>query len=201
MTVNSGNTEIKLSLSFVLVLLTMLIVCDEKIVMLCLTASLLHECGHLFFMLLYGEKILSIDFGAFGVRIERACNTSLSYKKEAIVALGGILINFFLAFLSIIYYYLMKSQTALIFALINLLTALFNCIPVYVLDMGRALKCVLMLISDEAESERVLSIISIIFTGSLAVFTVLYSAFISVNVSLIAVTVYLFVITLFKKWS
>ena len=95
----------------------------------------------------------------------------------------------------------MKSQTALIFALINLLTALFNCIPVYVLDMGRALKCVLMLISDEAESERVLSIISIIFTGSLAVFTVLYSAFISVNVSLIAVTVYLFVITLFKKWS
>ncbi len=184
-----------------LVLLTMLLVCDEKIVLLCLTASLLHECGHLFFMLLYGEKILSIDFGAFGVRIERACSSALSYKKEAVVALGGIIINFLLAFLSIIYYYLMRSRTALIFALINLLTALFNCIPVYVLDMGRALKCALMLISDEAESERVLDIISMIFLCLLTVYTAVHSAFVNVNVSLIAVTAYLFAITLFKKWS
>ncbi len=201
MTVDINGTEVKLAFSFVLVLALMLLFCQENIVLMCLTSSLLHEGGHLLFMRLFGERILSIDFGAFGVRIERAGSTVLSYKKEAVTALGGIVINFLLAFLSVMYYYLMKSQAALMLFCINILIAAFNCIPISVLDMGRALRCLFMLKFNEVESEKLLHIISLAFVNLLAVSCCLYSAFVSVNVSLIAVTLYLYVITLFKKWS
>ena len=164
-------------------------------------ASLLHEAGHLFFMYAYGEKILSVCFGAFGVRIDKASSSLISYKAEVFIALGGIIVNFLLAFLSIMYYYLMKSQSALTFSLINTLIAIFNCIPLYVLDMGRAVKGLLLMRYDEEKSEKLLRIISVIFVNLLAAGCCIYSAFIGVNVSLIAVTVYLYVITLFKKWS
>ena len=201
MLVEIKGTEIKLTFSFVFVLSLMLIFCDENIVLMCMAASLLHEGGHLFFVKLFGERILSICFGAFGVRIERSGSVSLPYKQEAFVALGGIIVNFLLAFLSIMYYYLMKSYTALMFFLINILIALFNCIPLYVLDMGRALRYFLLISFNEEKSEKILSVISLVFVNVLAVVCCLYSAFFSVNVSLIAVTVYLYVITLFKKWS
>lgn len=201
MTLDIRGTEIKLTFSFVLLLTMMLLFCEESIVLMCVASSLLHEGGHLLFMLIYRERILSIDFGAFGVRIERAGNTGLSYKKEAVIALGGILVNFLLAFISIIYYYLIQRQKAMMFFLINILIALFNCIPVYVLDMGRALRNLFILHFDEEISEKLLNVISLIFVNLLAIFCCIYSAFFSVNISLIAVTVYLYIITLFKKWS
>ncbi len=201
MTVNVGGTDIRLTFSFVFVLTLMMIFCQENIVLMCVAASLLHEGGHLFFMKLSGEKIIAIDFGAFGVRIERASKANLSYKSEGLIALGGIIINLLLAFLSILYYYFMKSREALLFSLINIFIALFNCIPVNMLDMGRALRCFLMLKCDEMKTDKILHTISFVSVNVLAVACLLYSIFIGVNPSLIAVTIYLYVITLFKKWS
>ncbi len=201
MTVDIFGTEIKFTFSFALTLTLMLILCDENIVLMCVASSFLHEGGHLFFMRLCGEKILSIDLGAFGVRIERAYSSAISYKKEAVVASGGIIINFLLAFLSIIYYYLMQSKSALTFSLINLLIAFFNCIPIYVLDMGRVLRNLFMLNFNEEVSEKILNGISVVFVSLLAAFCCIYNLSVGVNISLIAVTVYLSIITLFKKWS
>lgn len=201
MTVNIAGAEIRFSFSFALVLTLMLLFCRQDIVLICTASSMLHECGHLIFMKIFGEGVMCVDFGAFGVRIERQNKQLLSYKKECFIALGGIIINFLLAFLSIIYYYLMKSQQALMFSLINIFIAGFNCVPIAVLDMGRALKCRFLMSYDEDKSERLLGLVSLVFVNFLAVFCCVYTAFISVNFSLIAVTAYLYVITLFKKWS
>lgn len=201
MTVNIKSTEVRLSFSFVFVLTLMMALCQESIVLMCVCASVMHELGHLLFMKLFAERIISIDFGAFGVRIERRSIANLSYKKECIIALGGIIVNLVLAFPAIMYYYFMKSQTALMFSLINLFIALFNCIPLNILDMGRALRCLLMLKYDEARTDKKLRVLSLICVNALAAVCVLYSAFICVNPSLIAVTLYLYVITLFEKWS
>lgn len=201
MTAEIRETQIRLNLSFVLVLTLMMIFCQESVVIMSAASSLLHEGGHLLFMKLFGEKILSVDFGAFGVRIERTGKANLSYKTEGLIALGGIFVNFLLAFLSIMYYYLMKRQNAVMFSLINLLIAAFNCLPVSLLDMGRALRCFLLMKYDEDKTVRILTAVSAVCVNLLAVGCCLYSAFVSVNPSLIAVTVYLYIITLFKKWS
>lgn len=201
MTIDIKGTQLRLNFSFALVLTLMLLFCRRDIVIMCTLASILHECGHIFFMRIFYQKILSIDFGVFGISIERTAADNLSYKKECIIALGGIIINFILAFLCIMYYYLMGSVLPLYFAIINILIALFNCVPIEALDMGRALTCLFMIKLEPMRAQRVLDIISFSFVNILAVLCVVYTAAYNINVSLIAVTVYLYFITLFQKRS
>ncbi len=201
MTLNIKGTEIRLNFSFVFVITLMLIFSQQIIVMQCILSSLLHEAGHLLFMVIFGEKILSVNFGAFGVRIERVSKANLSYKKDALIALGGIIINFLLAFLGVMYYYFMKSENALRFSLINVFVAAFNCVPVNVLDMGRALRSMLMTKYDETKADRLLGIASFVSVNIIMTFCFGYCLLVGVNLSLIFVSLYLYVITLFKKWS
>ena len=201
MIIDICGTKIRLTFSFVLVLALMLLTSQQDIVIICLISSLLHELGHIIFMLIFGVKILSVDMGAFGVCIESENKTNIPYKKDALIAVGGILVNFLLAFLAIMYYYLEKSQTALIFSVVNIIIASFNCLPATCLDMGRVLRSCLLTKYDENKCHRILNAISFVFVSLMAAFCLIYSAFVRVNVSLIAVTVYLYVITLFKKWS
>lgn len=201
MTVDIKETKLRLNFSFVLALTLMLIFCRQDVVLMCLLASTFHELGHIIFMIVFRQKLLSIDFGAFGIRIEKVNNGNISYKKECLIALGGIIINFVLAFLSIMYYYFIGDNFSLMFSLINILIASFNCAPIEVLDMGRALRCFLMLRLDYDKAGKMLTIISFAFVNVLAAACLAYTAFYKINVSLIAVTVYLYIITLFKKWS
>ncbi len=201
MTFEIKGTEIRLNFSFVFVMTLMLIFCQQKVIMSCLLSSVLHEGGHLIFMLAFGERILSVIFGAFGVRIERVSKANLSYKKEALIALGGIIINFLLAFLGGMYYYFTKSENALMFSFINIFVAAFNCVPIGVLDMGRALSSMLMTKYDEAKADKAVSIISLASVNIIVLFTLGYCLFVEINFSLIFVSLYLYVITLFKKWS
>ncbi len=201
MTFEIKGTEIRLEFSFVFVLTLMLIFYRQTVVMLCLLSSVLHEGGHLIFMLAFGEKILSVTFGAFGVRIERVSKANLSYKKEALIALGGIIINFLLAFLGGMYYYFTKSENALMFSFINIFVAAFNCVPVNLLDMGRALRSMLMTKYDETKADKLLGAVSFASVNIIMLFCLGYCLFVGVNFSLIFVSIYLYVITLFKKWS
>lgn len=201
MTVDIKETKLRLNFSFVLTVTLMLIFCRQDVVIMSLIASFFHEMGHILFMVVFGEKILSVDFGAFGIRIEKVNNRNISYKRECLIALGGIIINFVLAFLSIMYYYFIGDNFSLMFSLINILLASFNCVPLEVLDMGRALRCFLMLRLDYDKASKMLNAISFVFVNVLAAACLAYTAFYKINVSLIAVTVYLYIITLFKKWS
>jgi membrane-associated protease RseP (regulator of RpoE activity) len=86
-------------------------------------------------------------------------------------------------------------------AVVNAFVAAINMLPVRVLDCGRCIYCLLCDRNDEAESEKkldtmskVVALISLVLC--IAVF--LISGF---NFSLAAVTIYLNIITFFKKWS
>lgn len=195
------KTSVSFNFSFMLAVCLMLLFCDEAIVLMCLAASLLHEGGHLIFMLMFSQEILCVDFGAFGVRIEKGQGSIISYKKEALTALGGIMINFLLAFLSIMYYHLKGNNYAFAFFFVNIFLAAFNCLPVEVLDMGRALSCLLLISYDEAKVRHIADIISFVTVNLLLAFAVCFTVFIKLNFTLIFVSVYLYVITLFKKWS
>lgn len=191
MLLEAKGTRVEFGFSFVLVVTLMLLFSDQRIVLLSVLSSLLHECGHLFMMKLFGEKIERIIFGAFGVRIEKLSFSSLSYKKEIAVSLGGIIANFILFLISFIIYIIFHLHSALIFAIINVLIAFMNSLPLKSLDMGRVIKLFLMMKFGEERTQKITSLISLIFFLVFSAFTALYCAFINVNFSLIAVAIYL----------
>lgn len=201
MTLIVNETRYKIDFTFALTVTLMLLLCSEETVIISLFSSMLHETGHLMFMFIFRQKVSCVTFGSFGVRIDRQITTQLSYKKEAIIAFGGIMINFLIAFLGYLYYYLIDSNFALKLTMVNIIIGLFNMIPIEVLDMGRVIKYSLMSIRKDIDSDRILSIISALSVNILAVSTIAYTLKVAVNPSLIAVTIYLYVITLFKKWS
>ena len=201
MTLIVKDTKYKVDFTFSLTVTLMLLLCKEETVIISLLSAMLHETGHLLFMFLFHQRVHSVTFGCFGVRIDREFSSSLSYKKEALIALGGIMVNFIIAISGTIYYHLYGSVFSLKLTAVNIIIALFNMIPLDTLDMGRVLRYTLLYCTDENKCDRILNVISIVFVNLLAGICFIYSLFIGFNLSLIATTVYLYVITLFKKWS
>ncbi len=199
MTVRTEKTIFELSFSFAALLTVMLLLCDEGVVLLCLLSSFFHEGGHLFFMYLFGDVPEKISLGAFGMRIER--RSFLSCKKEAIVALGGIIFNLVLCCVSAVGYMLTASRYALELIAVNGFVAMLNSIPVGVIDMGRAVECILM---SRLTAEKACRIMGIISTVSVVLFTLAffaYTGYFGFNFSFTAVTIYLIFITIIQKWS
>ena len=201
MTVIINETPYRIDFTFSLTVTLMLLLCKEETVIISLLSSMLHETGHLAVMFLSGQKVKSVTFGAFGVRIDRQITTAITYKKEALIAFGGVAVNFVIAIFGAIHYYLSGNLFSIKLTAVNIIIAVFNMIPIDTLDMGRVLRYTLLCSIDENRCDRILSIISAVFVNLLAIGCLGVNLFIGFNPSLIIVTVYLYVITLFKKWS
>ena len=191
MTIRLKNTDIRLCFSFFACFALMLLLSDGKTALICFFSSMLHEGGHLFFMLVFSQKVSEITFSAFGVRIDREGEVLLSYKKAALIALGGVFVNFFLCAVSAAVYLFLKSREAAVVFFVNLFLALLNLIPADKLDMWNALYCLLMEKFDEERTENVLSAVSGIAVALFCLFCLLYFVFIGFNISLLAVCLYL----------
>ena len=187
MTLIVNETRYNIDFTFALTVTLMLLLCSEETVIISLFSSMLHELGHLVLMFLFRQKVISVTFGCFGVRIERQ--------------LGGIMVNFIIAGVSAVYFCIDASDFALKLAAVNIFIALFNMIPVDTLDIGRVLRYTLLCYEDEEKCQRTVTAVSFISVNLLAAGCIIYCLFLGFNISLIAVTVYLYVITLFKKWS
>lgn len=187
--------QIKLKFSFVAAITLMLYFCEERIVLSAFLASLIHEAGHLFFMMLYRAQPRKIEFGAFGICIERKEALLLSYKKEAVIALGGIIFNLAACTVSQILSLSALKDELMLFSAVNLLVAAFNSLPSHFLDMGRAVSFFLLSVTQEDKAEKIISVISKLTAIALTVIFIFYTAFTGFNVSLLAVTVYLNLIT------
>ena len=185
------RTKVEFSPGFIIVVTLMLLFFDEKIVLLSVLSSLLHEGGNLFEIRLSGEKIEKVVFGAFGLRIERCAFTKISYKSEVLISLGGIAVNYIIFLLSLVIYLVFRSDIAAIFGIINLFVGLFNSVPVKSLDMGKALQNLLKSKRSEENAERIANAVSFIFSLCFLVMTVFYCVIFGLNFSLIAVSLYL----------
>lgn len=201
MHLETGKTTVSVTFPFAATVVLMLLLCEEEIVIASLFSSLFHECGHLFFMLLFSCVPRLIEFGAFGIRIEKNENKLISYRKEAIVALGGILGNMILSAVGIGFYFFNKNEWSISLFAVNVFIALFNLIPVRQLDAGRCLECIFSAFLDEEKAEMYLDIISVTSVFFVTVCCALYNIFISFNISFIAVTVYLILISTFKEFK
>lgn len=128
----------KISAGF-LILLTWLNLLDAQgLVPLAVTACVLHEAGHSLAILACGRRIKQIQLTVAGAAM--SVDSPLSYAQEAIVALAGPGVNFFLAFC------FSHWEQFLLFAGMNFVAGCFNIIPLSRLDGGRTLFALLSLL-------------------------------------------------------
>lgn len=167
----------------------MLLWSDGTIALLCFGASLLHECGHLLFLLLFSADVRELVFSAGGIVIVRDqafCGT----LRESLIALGGIIVNLTLCFSAWLWHQTSGTQTTAVFCLINGTLALLNLLPVRSLDSYRVLE--LLLQRKQAEvRERCLRQVSLAAVCTACVCCALLTAFGVRNFSLVAVCIYL----------
>jgi len=191
MTIDFGKTKLKIGFSFFLVAALMLLLSDGKIAFMCFFSSMAHEFGHLLPMFAFSQKVSLVSFGAFGVRIDREGEALQSYKRGAVIALGGVAVNFLICAFSLAYFALNKSINAEVLLLVNLFIAALNLMPAKSLDAWNALYCLLMMKKSEEKTLKILSRVSLCAVFAFASFCVVYFITFGFNVSLAAVLIYL----------
>ena len=150
---------------------------------------IIHELGHLCLSRLVGARMRRFKIGAMHLCLsyDTSC---LSYKREILVQLGGVIFNLSAALFACL---LFGGDGADFFVICNLSLALMNLYPISILDGGGVLKNVFLMILPRDVSEKLskwVSFVCAIFMWLLAVYMqIIFSA----NLSLFIISVALLV--------
>jgi len=115
-----------------LLLPVFILLLPDKWLLSCVAAATIHEGFHLMAIRLFNIKILKIEIGIFGAEIE---TETMDRYKELIIALAGPVG----ALLT-----LMFSRYIPRISLCVIAQTAYNLLPVYPLDGGRAMRCLLV---------------------------------------------------------
>ena len=189
MTTFVKGKKIQVSVYFALLLTLVFALSPQGYAPVGFVCCLLHETGHLLCMKAVGCKIKGVAFGVYGMRIDS--ELPLSFKKEALVALGGPLVNIILAVVG----FTLDNR---MFAIVNTAVAVFNLIPVESTDGHIALKSLLGLCFESEKIKAALNIVSAAFLFLMYCFGFLLLFKSGYNFSALAVSVYLTVKFLFQ---
>ena len=157
-------------------------------ILFCLIASLLHEFGHLFFMLIYKVKIKSVTFRLFDILI--LADRPKSYKSDIVITSGGILFNFLFA--TIFYFINYKLFIA------NLVIGIFNLLPVDSLDGAQLLSHLLLHFLSFNIVNIVIKILSFVFLIPFMICGIFVLLNTKYNYSLLFISLYVLLILLKK---
>lgn len=161
--------------------------------------SILHEAGHLLAIVLCGEKPDTVRFGIFGMTIIRKNDITQDYKKEFITAVSGPMMNFFLLFVLVLLYAFYRKDIFLEMAAINLIIGLFNIMPVFSLDGGRALESLLLERLPSDKSEKIITAVSVVFLVPMNFFGFYILIKSGYNFTFLAISIYLSVMLFIKN--
>ena len=178
------DISIEVSFWFIAVIALMLTLFPEAQAFYCFIFCIIHECGHLFTMLLLGKRVASIKFGYFGIKIFTD-KKFLAEMKEAAIAAGGPAMNLFAAAVLFI-----TGQEN--FAIMNLALAFFNLLPVSILDGGHILSALF----PESKSVKTLSLLCSVFLLVSGIIIAIYS---KKNFILLIVSLYILTGIISKK--
>jgi stage IV sporulation protein FB len=137
----------------------------------CLTAAavLIHELGHYAALRLCGGELGSVRIGLTGVAMEYS---GLGYGGEVITALSGPMAGVALAAAAAAFGRIFGVDAAYRLAGLSLIFSLFNLLPLFPLDGGRALFCALAFVFGLRAAEITRSSLTAALTAALIFFGV-----------------------------
>lgn len=199
MQITVRGVKVRIGFWFAALLCFLLTCTDNQVLCFAVLFSLLHECGHLLCDFLLHEKPQEITFGLFGLTIARADDICFSYSQEICEALAGPAVNFLLFLLFLLIYCFYRTETVFTCCFVNLYIFLFNAMPVFSLDGGRAFWAFVCKYIDNPETQqkiqKTVSFFYILVMMGFGFFVLLRSRY---NFTLLLLAIYL-MITLFVK--
>lgn len=147
--------KIDLAPGFAAALCVLRLVAEPEAYAAFLAAAAAHEAGHLLTLHLLGADILSVRLGFLDAKI--GTNT-LGYREEALCALAGPAAS--------LLFCLLFRKPAPTFAAISLLLGLFNALPIFPLDGGRALRAGLGMVLPLETAQTVCRMVSFVFLAA-----------------------------------
>lgn len=165
--------KVSISPSFLLLIVLCLFGGFLKESLILLISLFLHELGHLFLIRLFKAKISSVSITGIGIFINVSDYYKLSLLKKVLISLGGIIVNILVVLITIhipgiITKDLMK---------INMILALFNCLPIYPLDGFQLIRHFLNCIYEEEYLNDLLSLVSMLLIAVLFIIAFIYQSY------------------------
>lgn len=191
------GTEVYVSVLFCAVVCFMLAVDRTGLVIPTLFAVFIHESGHLLAMWAADCQPKQIRLIPASVQIVRG----FSPKRcgEIAVTVCGPAANLVIFGVLFANYFIFKSEQSLTFAILNLVIAVFNLMPVSGLDGGTLLAAAIARFTDIYKAERIVRIITAVFAFVAFLLGVYLWVSGTVNISVFIVAVYLAVCSFIKK--
>lgn len=191
------GTEIYISFLFCAVITLMLLTDKTGYMIPTLFAILMHEMGHLFMMWVVDSAPKRIKLIPASIQITTPFQKR--YRNDMLISLAGPLVNIVL-FLTLYFNFLtFRNQTTLYFALLNLVVALFNLLPVKGLDGGTILYCILSKYKDSNRASIILKYITLAASAVIIVTAITLSIRGNINISFYIVGIYLLIASLVKN--
>ncbi len=160
----------------------MLIICKSREIFIPLSAALLHECGHIFVMLLCNAGAFGIRITLFGAEIDSTSLAGLSALKRVLIYSAGAAVNLVSGIIA-------GGDT--LFGLCSFVLAFINMLPVTSLDGG----CVLYEILEyffPLYCDFVMRIVSFVTVTALWLFAVWCVMLLKGNITVLAFAICLF---------
>ncbi len=190
---SSFKTSISIKFSFLATVALLTLSETSASVFMSLMSCFLHETGHLLAMFLFGVDVKKIVLYGAGIKIIRGYSLK-EKKKEFIILISGCLMNITMFLL----FFFLKGDSFRTFAVINLVTAIFNILPIKSLDGGAI---ILLLTEEKPQLFTFVNILTTIITPLfVVVFILLFSRF-RINPSLVISGVYFFIFSLMDNFS
>lgn len=191
------GTQVHIGFMFSAVVMLLMIFDKSYTAVFALIAAVLHEFAHLSCLIFFEQPPKKVELNALGMKIIREQETKLSLEKEAVVALAGPTMNFLIAVFTAMMPNMKWASKAIA---INLSLAIFNLLPIFELDGGRAIYFLLCTKTQEKTASRVLTALSCVtlFFLYLLGFLVLFKT--KYNFTLITATIYLTILTITKSY-
>lgn len=165
---------IKFSIDYLfLVIASIALFSKNEYFLLVILFSSLHEFGHIVSLCFLGGKVDELNVSYYGIGMKYS--SKLSFRREIIFLMSGILVNMFFAIFNI-------------YRNINLALAIINALPIYPLDVGRIVKLTINRYVPYSISDKVYFTISFLFTTIFVVYS-----FYSKNFNYIIISAYLIV--------
>ncbi len=189
--------QIYISFLFWAMIAIMIVFDKTGLIVPTLLAVFFHETGHLLCMWAKGIPPKKIKLIPTSVQI--TAPTISSFKNDIAVSICGPLANLVIFLTLYLNFYIYKNYSVLIFALINLIIALFNLLPLKGLDGGKILHCLISLKSGSEKADKALSLVTLAFSLCV-IFLAVYLSFNKIfNISLYIIAIYLLLISIAKK--